>query len=129
VGGQPSAGVSAGGQHRSPAGQVPAILANPRYTSRQMRNRQRKTTCKSSGSGYRTGSIPVLKRAAAARLSGASMGRDKIASVVQVFADLITVARAAAPADKARIYTGLGPRLACQPGGQLVRDRSPRQPC
>jgi hypothetical protein len=57
------------------------------------------------------------------------MGRDKIASVVQAFADLITVVRAATPADKAQIYTGLGLRLACQPGGQLVRDRSPRQPC
>jgi hypothetical protein len=41
------------------------------------------------------------------------MGRDKIASVVQAFADLITVARAATPADKAQIYTGLGLRLAC----------------
>lgn len=49
------------------------------------------------------------------------MGRNKITSVVEAFADLITVARAATPADKAQIYTGLGLRLACQPGGQLVR--------
>jgi hypothetical protein len=47
------------------------------------------------------------------------MGRDKIASVVQAFADLITVARAATPADKAQIYTGPGLRLACQPAGNL----------
>ena len=103
MGGQPSAGVSAGGQHRSPAGQVPAILANPDTPAARCATAGGKTTCKSSGPGYRTALIPVLKRAAALGLSGASMGLDKIASVVQAFADLITVAWAATPAGKAQI--------------------------
>ena len=53
------------------------------------------------------------------------MGQGEIASVVQALADLITVVRAARPADKAQIYTGLGLRLTYQPSRQLVRTEVP----
>jgi site-specific DNA recombinase len=53
------------------------------------------------------------------------MGQGEIASVVQALADLITVVRAASPADQAQIYIGLGLRLTYQPGRQLVRIEVP----
>ncbi|MFI5066571.1 MAG: recombinase family protein [Streptosporangiales bacterium] len=62
----------------------------------------------------------ATKRAAAPRAE-ASMSRDEIASVVKALADLIEVVRAASPADKAQIYTGLGLRLTYQPSERLVR--------
>jgi len=49
------------------------------------------------------------------------MSRDEIASVVRALADLIEVVRAASPADKVQIYTGLGLRLTYQPSERLVR--------
>jgi hypothetical protein len=88
-----------------------------------MCNRQRKDDVQVIGLWLPNGLDTGPQAGRRATLSGASMGRE-IASVVQVFAvfaDLITVAGAATPADKAQIYTGLGLRLACQPGEQLVR--------
>jgi site-specific DNA recombinase len=63
----------------------------------------------------------AIKRAAVPRRAEASMSRDEIASVVRALADLIEVVRAASPADKAQIYTGLGLRLTYQPSERLVR--------
>ncbi len=62
----------------------------------------------------------AIKRAAPPPAQ-ASMSRDEIASLVRALADLVTVVRAASPADKAQIYTGLGLRLTYQPGERLVR--------
>jgi hypothetical protein len=48
--------------------------------------------------------------------------------VVRGLADLLTVVRAASPADKAQIYTGLGLRLTYQPGERLVRTEAAAVP-
>lgn len=63
----------------------------------------------------------AIRRAAAPRPVATSMSRDEIASVVRALADLIEVVRAASPADKVQIYTGLGLRLTYQPSERLVR--------
>lgn len=44
------------------------------------------------------------------------MSRDEISSLVTALSDLLTVLRAADPADKAQIYSKLGLRLTYRPG-------------
>jgi hypothetical protein len=49
------------------------------------------------------------------------MTRGQIASIVTALGDILAVLKAADPADKAEIYSQLGPRLTYQPGQRLVR--------
>jgi hypothetical protein len=48
------------------------------------------------------------------------MTRDDLAAIAAALGDLVRVIREADPADKAAIYTQLGPTLTYQPGRRVV---------
>ncbi len=95
---------------------IRAILTNPRYTGRQVWNRQRKDEVLIDVHDVALGHTTKMRW----NEQGKWIYCEEIASVVSSLSDLLAVLRAADPADKAEIYAQLGLRLTYHPSDRTV---------